>query len=106
VFIEGESLLVSASADRTIKVWNVPAKRCIRTIDCERPVRSVMSFDGKLVSAGDDTTVTFWELKSDGPPFAQLEGHRGAIWAMQSVGPAMFATGAADDTIRLWKRTE
>jgi WD40 repeat protein len=106
VFIEGESLLVSASADRTIKVWNVPAKRCIRTVDCERPVRSVMHFDGKLVSAGDDTTVTFWELKGDGALFAQLEGHRGAIWAIQSVGSAMFATGAADDTIRLWKRAD
>ena len=26
------------------------------------------------VSAGDDTTVTFWELKGDGALFAQLEG--------------------------------
>jgi WD40 repeat protein len=58
------------------------------------------------VSAGDDTTVTFWELKGDGALFAQLEGHRGAIWAIQSVGSAMFATGAADDTIRLWKRAD
>ena len=61
--------LVSGAADGEIRVWDVPSRKTMRTLEGHRgAVRGVtVSHDGKhVVSCGDDATIRVWELARAG----------------------------------------
>ena len=73
-------LAVSASADRTLKVWDVETGRELRTLagHCERVNHVDVSKDGRLaVSASWDRSVKIWDLES-GDVLATFTCDRGA----------------------------
>jgi WD40 repeat protein len=62
------TLLASASDDKTIKLWNVAARQCVRTLvgHSSCPVRSI-SFtpDGSFLASGSsDRTIRLWSITS------------------------------------------
>lgn len=57
--------LFSASADKTIRVWNVESRRCEQVMeDHTRPVLSLAISNGKIYSGSYD-----YNIKASIPPF-------------------------------------
>ncbi|KAH0558461.1 protein with putative role during mitosis [Trichoglossum hirsutum] len=120
------NLLVSASRDKTLRVWDVSTGYCVKTIRGHSDwVRDVSpSFDGRwFVSAGNDQTARLWDASS-GEAKSTFIGHENAIECCCFAPPASYmhlatmaglkkappassssefiATGSRDKNIKLW----
>ncbi|KAF2739764.1 nuclear distribution protein PAC1 [Polyplosphaeria fusca] len=120
------NLLVSASRDTTLRVWDVTTGYCVKTIKGHADwVRDVApSFDGRwLVSAGNDQTARLWDASS-GEAKCTFLGHEHVIECVALAPPVSYshlaslaglkkppplsssaefiATGSRDKTIKIW----
>ena len=120
------NLLVSASRDKTLRIWDVTTGYCVKTLRGHADwVRDVApSFDGRwLLSAGNDQTARLWDATS-GDVKATFLSHEHVIEcctfapaasydhlaamaglkkppALSSSGE-FLATGSRDKSIKLW----
>src|SRR5206468_1072952 len=97
--------LASASADKTVRVWNLADPKFPQLASFEghkAPVSAVaFAADGATVfSGGSDNTVRQWAV-AGGAEVRALPGHTGAITDLAVAG-GLVASGAADNTVRLW----
>jgi platelet-activating factor acetylhydrolase IB subunit alpha len=120
------NLLVSASRDKSLRIWDVSTGYCVKTIRGHADwVRDVSpTFDGRfLLSAGNDQTARIWDASS-GECKATLLGHEHVIECCVFAPPASYghlatlaglkkpppasssaefvATGSRDKSIRIW----
>lgn len=120
------NLLVSASRDKSLRIWDVSTGYCVKTIRGHADwVRDVSpSFDGRfLLSAGNDQTARIWDASS-GEPKATLLGHEHTIECCVFAPPSSYehlatlaglkkppplsssaefvATGSRDKSVRIW----
>jgi WD40 repeat protein/adenylylsulfate kinase-like enzyme len=97
--------LASASADNTIKVWNLQSQKPIATLaGHSREVYSVaFSPDGKtLASASRDGTIKVWNLQSQ-QSIATLAGHSNWVISVAfSPDGKTLAFASPDRTIKVW----
>jgi len=95
---------VSASADHTLKVWNVETGREVRSLEghSESVSDVALSVDGRLaVSASRDHTLKVWDVEA-GRALRTLQGHP-AVRAVALTPDGTQAISASDDnTLRLW----
>ena len=99
------SLLATASADGTAKVWSVNTGGLLLTFHGhEAQVHSVdFSPDGRsIVTSSQDGVAKIWDTRT-GRELAALRGHAGVVWDAE-FGPdgRRVATAGADNTVRLW----
>ncbi|UYM16869.1 WD40 repeat domain-containing protein [Endozoicomonas euniceicola] len=101
--------LASASADRTVKVWDLSkpdGKQCVATLKGHTlDVISVTPLaDGRLASASADKTVKVWDLsKPDGKQcVATLKGHTFYVFSVTQLADGRLASASADRTVRVW----
>jgi WD40 repeat protein len=77
---------VSVSADHTIRVWELPGGKCLRTLRCDATAIGVNCDGTRAVSGSQDGKLRIWDL-SEGTCRALLEGHdeavRWAVWTDQ-----------------------
>ncbi|KAJ5125285.1 hypothetical protein N7448_004613 [Penicillium atrosanguineum] len=120
------NLLVSASRDMTLRIWDVTTGYCVKTLQGHAAwVRDVApSPDGRfLFSAGDDQVPRLWDVSS-GETKSTFLGHEHVIECVAFAPPTSYqylaplagqkkppptsssaefvATGSRDKTIRLW----
>jgi len=120
------NLLVSASRDKSLRVWDVSTGYCVKTIRGHADwVRDVSpSFDGRwLLSAGNDQTARIWDAAS-GELKATLLGHDHVVECCVFAPPTSYghlatlaglkkppipsssaefiATGSRDKSVRIW----
>lgn len=120
------NLLVSASRDKTLRIWDVSTGYCVKTlrghVDWVRDVAP--SFDGRwLLSAGNDQTARLWDASS-GEAKATFLGHEHVIECCIFAPAASYphlatlaglkkpppssssgeylATGSRDKSIKIW----
>ncbi|KAJ1559027.1 hypothetical protein HK405_012288 [Cladochytrium tenue] len=100
-FDECQSLLVTGSADRTIRLWDVDSGRCIGTLHGHGgDVTGVRFDDHKIVSCSADRTVRIWSRRSL-ESIHVLRGHRDAVLSVH-LEDRLLASGSADCSIRVW----
>ncbi|KAF3767787.1 mitochondrial division protein 1 [Cryphonectria parasitica EP155] len=119
-------LLVSGSADKTIRHWDLEKGRCVQTLDVmwaaaqasvtlgegkwaqttRAPaqdadfVGALQVFDAALACGTADGMVRLWDLRS-GQVHRSLVGHTGPVTALQ-FDDVHLVTGSLDRSIRIW----
>jgi len=77
-------LIVSASGDRLIKVWNVRDGRLLRTLPGHQKGIACVQFDSKrIVSGSSDNTVRIYDPMT-GAEVAELKGHTNLVRTVQA----------------------
>ncbi len=96
---------VSASQDRTLKVWDVETGRELRTLQGHaRAVTGVaLSGDGRCaVSASDDFSLKVWDVET-GRELRTLQGHKFYVTGVALSGDGRCAVSASwDQTVKVW----
>ncbi len=97
--------VVSASADKTLKVWDLASGRTLATLEghAVTVLACAVTPDGRrVVSASADKTLKVWDLES-GRPLATLQGHVGGVLAC-AVTPdgRRVVSASADSTLKVW----
>lgn len=98
--------LITASADETIRLWDLDAGTLIKTLDQHtNVVKSLAATTDQsvLISTGDDRTLRFWALP-DGNPLGQIDNaHAIPTTAVEvSNNNRWLASADGDGTIKLW----
>ncbi|XP_039255919.2 uncharacterized protein LOC120332685 [Styela clava] len=95
-------VLVSGSADGTIRVWSLRSATTIQVLNGHtKGVWCVAIYTACLVISGSyDRTIKVWNIKN-GMCLRTLYGHTGAVWAL-ACKDHLVATGSNDKTIKLW----
>jgi WD40 repeat protein len=102
------SRLASASWDQTVKLWDVKARKELRTLagHAARVHALAYSPDGRRVASGsDDKTVRVWDVET-GREALPPERHLGAVSSVAfSPDGAWLASSSwyARQPLRLWK---
>ena len=97
---------LSASNDRTLRLWDVSTGGCLRTLEGHTMwVTAVrMSRDAQqALSASDDKTIKLWELAT-GRCVRTLEGHTSEVSSVCFADEERLAlSGGWDGTLRVWE---
>jgi WD40 repeat protein len=96
---------VSASSDKTLKVWDVETGRELHTLQghTNRVRGAALSGDGRrAVSASSDNTLKVWDVET-GHELRTLRGHTGFVNSVALSGDGRRALSAsADNTLKVW----
>lgn len=99
------ALVVTASRDRTLRVWNRETGDFIRELTGHTNWVNACAFspDGRLIASGaDDGTLRVWEAAS-GAPLHVLSGHTAGVTAVDWLPDSKHVISASrDKTLRLW----
>ncbi len=99
--------IVSASADKTIKLWSkkdgIWVNTNTKTMTHDSPVYVVrFSPDGKIIASGDKGgNIKFWNL--DGEQLNKIEAKQGSVWSISFKDNKTLATGGLDSTVKFWR---
>jgi WD40 repeat protein len=113
--------LITASQDRTAKIWDLKTRKVLVTLGgppragmvsrirphTQAVLRAEFSPDGtRVLTAGDDNRAILWNALT-GEPILQLQGHTAAVTSVCfSVDGKRAITGSRDATAKLWELKE
>ncbi|KAJ4346823.1 uncharacterized protein N0V89_010755 [Didymosphaeria variabile] len=103
---EGDSVIVSASFDGTVRIWDVRStsyKPIMMFSDAKDSVTDVLVFDGEIVSGSVDGRVRSYDLRTG---YCQVDviGYPVTSLAMSKKGTEVLVS-SLDSTVRLMDRT-
>eukprot|EP00388_Colpodella_angusta_P000672 GDKJ01002387.1.p1 GENE.GDKJ01002387.1~~GDKJ01002387.1.p1 ORF type:complete len:882 (-),score=198.60 GDKJ01002387.1:186-2831(-) len=99
------TMVVTSTADRIVRVWDVRAARCCR-IFCgltSSTYSTAVSHSGRLVAAGSsDGSLSLWDLPT-GRLIGATQAHRGLVTALDfSRGSNVLVSGGVEGVVRMW----
>lgn len=99
--------IISASEDKTIKIWELKSRRLLYSMIDMYPVNSVaISPDGRyIVSGSDGASVKIWDV-SNGRLVRTLDGHSSRITSVVVTPDGQeVISGSWDHSIKVWDLT-
>jgi WD40 repeat protein len=98
--------IASCSEDGSIKIWNVETNELIQSFQEDFPVISLAfntntnqlisgNLEGNLTLRTFDTNLNLYESKT-------ISAHKGIIRTIKYIDETHFATGAEDNTVKIW----
>ncbi|XP_068617848.1 U5 small nuclear ribonucleoprotein 40 kDa protein [Battus philenor] len=100
----GPELLVSASDDNTIKLWDARKRNPIASFDSGYPVTSVLFNDTaeKIISGGLDNVINVWDIRNNQLSY-KIKGHTDTITGLSlSYDGSYLLSNSMDNTLRIW----
>ncbi|KIJ34875.1 hypothetical protein M422DRAFT_34949 [Sphaerobolus stellatus SS14] len=100
---QANSLVVSGSCDKHIRVWDIKTGYCLFVLRGHRStVRCIKMLHGRpvAVSGGRDHTLRVWDIQK-GTLLRTLEGHTDAVRCLDIYGDKVVS-GSYDCSVRLW----
>jgi WD40 repeat protein len=107
VFTPDGTNLVSASNDRTIRIWNIKSRSESEKFPVQRVEVSKIAFssDGSILATSSNNSVILWDFAKR-KQISVLTGHKSFIIGIAfSIDGKLMATSAADQTVRFWNTT-
>src|SRR6185503_16157715 len=108
-FSGDNTLLASAAADKTLRVWGVPAGKPLAQARNDSSINAVTWLDDppRIASGGADNSVRIWRFDAGKPELAlikELAGHEGPVTALDNItsADAQIISGSEDGSVRLW----
>ncbi|MBD2568499.1 eIF2A-related protein [Anabaena lutea] len=105
-FSPDHKILVTASADKTIKIWNSQNYQLLKTITGHqnRVTNISISPDNQMLASGSaDKTIKLWRL-TDGKLLKTFTGHTDEVTSVDfSPESQIIASGSSDNTVKLWR---
>ncbi|KAB7495418.1 F-box/WD repeat-containing protein 1A [Armadillidium nasatum] len=96
-----EKYIVSASGDRTIKVWSTSTCEFVRTLNGhKRGIACLQYRDRLVVSGSSDNTIRLWDIEC-GACLRTLEGHDELVRCIR-FDNKRIVSGAYDGKIKVW----
>jgi WD40 repeat protein len=97
------SRVVSASEDKTLRVWDVGTGRTLQTLEGHSAgVTSVAMLDAsRVVSASNDQTLRAWNVET-GETVQTLEGHSDGVVSVAVLDSSRVVSASDDQTLRMW----
>ncbi|KAG0213820.1 hypothetical protein BGX28_003494 [Mortierella sp. GBA30] len=94
-------VVVSASGDKSIKIWSFDTGECLRTLEGHTRGIACIQFEGNvIVSGSSDKTIKIWDI-SKGECVRTLVGHEGLVRTLQFSGGRIIS-GSYDETLKIW----
>ncbi|HEX7841792.1 MAG TPA: WD40 repeat domain-containing protein [Kofleriaceae bacterium] len=97
--------VVSASSDKTLKVWDLESGRALVTLEghASAVTACAVAPDGRrVISASEDRTLKVWDLESE-RAIITLEGHTSAVTACAVTPDGRRVVSASEDrTLKVW----
>ena len=107
-FSPDDRFLASASADKTVKVWDVVTGKELRSLEGHTAQVTSIAFSpngSRLVSGSSDTKLVLWDMAT-GQPLHEFAGNKGSVTSVAfSPDGARIVSGSSDKTIRIWDTT-
>lgn len=100
----GQELLVSASDDGCIGIWDPRQKDAIEYLETDLPITAVALSEAgnEIYSGGIDNTIHVWDLRKKGVVYS-MAGHTDTITSLQvSPDSQTLLSNSHDSTVRTW----
>ena len=97
--------IISASKDRTIKVWNIASRKRVKELTGHKKLIAKIAVNGDFcASASWDNTVKIYRLQGDTAPLLDFAEHKDMVFAVDfnPKNADMLASGSSDKTVMLW----
>jgi WD40 repeat protein/serine/threonine protein kinase len=104
VFFDAGRQIATASADGTIRTWEVQTEKNLESADVKVPVNSLAVLgDGSQVLLGvNDNDLLVWDWKQK-QEVGRLRGHTYYVYSVAASGSGRVAgSGGGDRTVRVW----
>ena len=100
------SMVLSGSADKTVRLWDLRIGKCVRTMEGHTSYVFSVDMDAhcrNAVSGSADTTVRLWDLGS-GRCITTFEGHISNVQdvVMHESGSSFLSSGRTDCIVKSW----
>jgi WD40 repeat protein len=98
------SRVLTTSADRTLKIWDMDTLKCVNTLrgHSDWVLCATKVADGLIVSGSLDKTLKMWDLETMACTACMI-GHTDAVTCVVQLSNGMIVSGSDDQTLQIWE---
>jgi WD40 repeat protein len=103
VAVISKNIIVSASEDKTLKIWDIKEGKQLKTLKGHTGVVLDVAIhpDGYVISVSDDETIKIWDWENN-KIVRTLKGHDGAVRSVAILPDKRIITSSNDRTLKIW----